>query len=119
MQNISLKEYFGLKKDLCFLPAPLVKLSKVNSVLCSPNILMKRYDLTGLGLGGNKTRKLEFVLQDALDRKYGALITAGAAQFNHCRQSAAAAQLQFECHLVLGGSAPNTANGNLLLNKFF
>lgn len=108
------------KVNLGFLPTPVVKLSKLSSVLGGPDIFIKRDDLTGLGLGGNKTRKLEFILQDAIEKGCDTVITAGASQSNHCRQTAAAAaQLQLECHLVLGGEAPKVANGNLLLDNLF
>lgn len=108
------------KVELGFLPTPVVKLATLSEVLGGPEILMKRDDLTGLGLGGNKTRKLEFILKDALDKGCDTIVTAGASQSNHCRQTAAAAaQLQLECHLVLGGEAPNVANGNLLLDQLF
>jgi D-cysteine desulfhydrase len=71
-------------------------------------------------LGGNKTRKLEFILGDALACGADTIITAGAAQSNHCRQTAAAAaSLQLECHLVLGGEKPDIVNGNLLLDQIF
>lgn len=106
------------KVDLGFLPTPVAELSRLSSHLSGPKIFMKRDDLTGLALGGNKTRKLEFILQDALNKGCDAIITAGAAQSNHCRQTAAAAAyLQMECHLLLGGEAPAMANGNLLLDK--
>lgn len=108
------------KVELGFLPTPVVKLATLSELLGGPEILMKRDDLTGLGLGGNKTRKLEFILKDALDKGCDTIVTAGASQSNHCRQTAAAAaQLQLECHLVLGGEAPNVANGNLLLDQLF
>lgn len=108
------------KVELGFLPTPVVKLATLSEVLGGPEILMKRDDLTGLGLGGNKTRKLEFILQDALEKGCDTIVTAGASQSNHCRQTAAAAaQLQLECHLVLGGEAPGVANGNLLLDQLF
>lgn len=106
------------KVELGFFPTPVVKLSRLSSVLGGPEILMKRDDLTGLALGGNKTRKLEFILRDAIDNGCDTVITAGASQSNHCRQTAAAAAyLQLECHLLLGGEEPQTANGNLLLNN--
>lgn len=106
------------KIDLGFLPTPVARLSNLDSILGGPEIYIKRDDLTGLAFGGNKTRKLEFLLQDALTRGCDSIITAGAAQSNHCRQTAAAtARLQMECHLVLGGEAPQLANGNLLLDK--
>lgn len=99
-------------------PTPVVELHRLSAALGGPQIFMKRDDLTGLALGGNKTRKLTFILADALEQGCDTIITAGAAQSNHCRQTAAAAaQLGMECHLVLGGDKPDTANGNLLLDN--
>lgn len=83
-----------------------------------PDIWIKRDDLTGLALGGNKTRKLEYILMDAMSQSCDTVITAGAAQSNHCRQTAAAAaHLQLECHLILGGDQPELENGNVLLDS--
>lgn len=80
---------------------------------------MKRDDLTGLASGGNKVRKLEHLIQDALSKKADVVLTPGAQQSNHCRQTAAACAITgLECHLLLGGTEPEIANGNLLLNKF-
>jgi D-cysteine desulfhydrase len=108
------------KTSLGFFPTPLIKLSRLSQFLGGPNIFMKRDDLTGLALGGNKTRKLEYILADALQQGCDTIITAGAAQSNHCRQTAAAAaMLNLECHLLLGGEAPLKAQGNLLLDKMF
>ena len=87
------------------------------AALGGPRLFIKRDDLTGLALGGNKTRKLEYLVGAAVAREADTLITAGAIQSNHCRQTAAAAaKMGMACHLVLGGSAPSTANGNLLLD---
>ena len=81
---------------------------------------VKRDDLTGLGGGGNKARKLEFLCGDALRVGAKALITVGAAQSNHCRMTAAAgARLGMEVHLVLAGDEPDTAVGNQLLSTLF
>ena len=78
---------------------------------------MKRDDMTGLAFGGNKTRKLEFLVADALARGADTLLTAGAAQSNHCRQTAAAAaKAGKRCDLVLGGAPPSLPEGNLLLD---
>ncbi|MES9850714.1 MAG: D-cysteine desulfhydrase family protein [Candidatus Thiodiazotropha sp. L084R] len=108
------------KVDLGFFPTPVVALSRLSAALGGPEILMKRDDLTGLAFGGNKTRKLEYLLSDAINSGCDTVITAGAAQSNHCRQTAAAAAfLQLDCHLVLGGWAPKMANGNLLLDNLF
>jgi len=104
--------------SLGFFPTPLVELSNLAAALRGPRIFMKRDDQTGLALGGNKTRKLEFILGDALAQGCDTIISAGAEQSNHCRQTAAAAaRLNLECHLVLGGAEPRQARGNLLLDK--
>ena len=106
------------KISLGFFPTPLVRLTRLSEVLDGPAIYMKRDDQTGLALGGNKTRKLEYILGEALVNGCDCVITAGASQSNHCRQTAAAAaKLGLECHLLLGGEEPDTANGNLLLDK--
>ncbi len=81
-------------------------------------MLIKRDDQTGLALGGNKTRKLEFLVGQALAQGADTLITAGAAQSNHCRQTAAAAaRAGLKCELILNGRKPEQPNGNLLLDE--
>ena len=103
---------------LGFLPTPVVPLPALAKHLGGPAILMKRDDQTGLALGGNKTRKLEFLLGDALAQGADVVVTGGAAQSNHCRQTAAAAAAcGLGCHLALGGEEPPTLNGNLLLDR--
>lgn len=103
-----------------FLPTPLVELKRLTAVLGGPRIFIKRDDLTGLALGGNKTRKLEFLLGEALSQNCDAVITGGAMQSNHCRQTAAAAAaVGLECHLALGGEQPAFPEGNLLLDYLF
>ena len=103
-----------------FLPTPLVEMKRLSQLLGGPRLWIKRDDMTGLGMGGNKTRKLEFLLGEALDQGCDAVITGGAAQSNHCRQTAAAAAVTgLECHLALGGAAPEVAEGNLLLDGLF
>jgi len=83
-----------------------------------PRVLIKRDDQSGLAFGGNKTRKLEFLVAEALHQGCDLLITGGAEQSNHCRQTAAAAAASgLSCHLVLGGEAPSVSNGNLLLDE--
>ena len=106
---------------LAFLPTPLHPLPRLSGWLqdqgVAAEIWIKRDDQTGLALGGNKTRKLELLLGDALAHGADTLITTGAVQSNHCRQTAAAAaQAGLDCHLVLGGCPPDTPNGNLLLD---
>ena len=108
------------RQSLGYFPTPLIELTRLSKKLAGPKIFMKRDDNTGLALGGNKTRKLEFIIGDALAKGADTIITAGAAQSNHCRQTAAAAaSLGLECHLVLGGEAPEQVSGNLLLDKIF
>ncbi|MCC6395384.1 MAG: D-cysteine desulfhydrase family protein [Bacteroidetes bacterium] len=103
---------------LAQLPTPLEPLTRLSAFLGGPPLYIKRDDQTGLAFGGNKTRKLEFLIADALAQKADVLLTAGAAQSNHCRQTAAAAvRAGLKCVLVLGGSAPGSPNGNLLLDQ--
>jgi len=103
---------------LGFLPTPIHVLEQFSATLAGPQISIKRDDLTGLAFGGNKVRKLEYILAQALQENADCIITAGAMQSNHCRQTAAAAaKLNLECHLVLGGEAPPATNGNLLLDQ--
>ncbi|WP_348654547.1 D-cysteine desulfhydrase family protein [uncultured Psychrobacter sp.] len=108
------------KASLGYFPTPLIELTRLSKTLGGPNIYMKRDDNTGLALGGNKTRKLEYIMGDALAKGADTVITAGAIQSNHCRQTAgAAASLGLECHLVLGGEEPEQPQGNLLLDKVY
>lgn len=108
------------KVSLGFFPTPVEKLINLSQYLGGPPISIKRDDQTGLALGGNKTRKLEYILGDAIAQGADTVITAGASQSNHCRQTAAAAaKCQLECHLVLGGEQQRHSSGNLLLDKMF
>ncbi len=86
-----------------------------------PRIFIKRDDLTGLALGGNKARKLEFLVADAVNQGADVLITTGATQSNHARMTAAAARLAgLECHLVLTSRSMNPPlQGNLLLDHVY
>ncbi|MDO9038640.1 MAG: D-cysteine desulfhydrase family protein [Lutibacter sp.] len=105
------------KFDLGFLPTPLHQLKNLSDKYASYNIFIKRDDQTGLASGGNKTRKLEYLIQEALDHNCDTIITAGAQQSNHCRQTAAACSVvKLKCHLLLGGNEPEKFNGNLLLS---
>ena len=100
------------------LPTPVEPLARLSKALGGPRIFVKRDDLTGLAGGGNKTRKLEFLVADAVSKKADTLITIGAVQSNHCRQTAAAAaRTGLHCILVLRGHPPAVAVGNLLLNR--
>ena len=99
---------------------PIEKLNHLTEDLNGPNIYMKRDDLLGLTAGGNKTRKLEFLVADALKQGADTLITCGAVQSNHCRLTLAAAiKEKLACQLVLEERVPNSynrqANGNNFL----
>jgi len=102
---------------LATLPTPL----EVGPTLAGGSRLwVKRDDLTGLGGGGNKARKLDFLCGDAVAVGARSLVTVGAAQSNHCRMTAAAgACLGLETHLVVSGDRPGDATGNQLLSKLF
>jgi len=101
---------------LAHLPTPLEPLPRLSKAL-GPRLFIKRDDQTGLAGGGNKTRKLEFLAADALTQQADTLITLGAPQSNHARQTAAAAaRLGLRCILVLRGRAPTRITGNLLLD---
>ena len=101
---------------IAHLPTPLEPLPRLSKEL-GPRLYIKRDDQTGLAGGGNKTRKLEFLVADALEKKADTLITVGAPQSNHARQTAAAAaKVGLRCLLVLRGDAPPGTTGNLLLD---
>jgi 1-aminocyclopropane-1-carboxylate deaminase/D-cysteine desulfhydrase-like pyridoxal-dependent ACC family enzyme len=102
------------------LPTPVQALPRLSSQLGGPNLLVKRDDLTGLAFGGNKTRKLEYLLAEAQAHGARTVMTTGAVQSNHCRQTAAAcAHTGFDCILVLAGEKPASCTGNLLLDQLF
>jgi len=104
------------------LPTPLEPLKRLSAHLGGPNLWIKRDDCTGLSTGGNKTRKLEFLFADAIAQGADTVITAGATQSNHARQTAAAAaKLGLSCVLVLEDrtgrrDAAYTQSGNVLLD---
>jgi D-cysteine desulfhydrase len=84
------------------------------------SLWVKRDDLTGLGGGGNKARKLEYLCGDARERGADTLVTGGGAQSNHVRMTAAVAnRLGLACTVVMAGSRPETASGNVLLLELF
>lgn len=103
--------------QLAHLPTPIEALPPLSKMLGGPQLFIKRDDLTGLGFGGNKTRKLEYLAADALAKGCQTLISTGAVQSNHCRQvAAAAAKLGLGCILVLTGEKPEQPQGNLYLD---
>jgi len=102
------------------LPTLIEEMPRLSESLGGPKILIKRDDQTGLAFGGNKTRKLEFLVAEALDQGARTLISGGAMQSNHCRQTAAAAaRFGLECTLVLTGEMPEKPSANLLLDTLF
>jgi D-cysteine desulfhydrase family pyridoxal phosphate-dependent enzyme len=102
------------------LPTPIEEMPRLTVALGGPQLLIKRDDQTGLAFGGNKTRKLEFLLAEAQSQDALTIITAGAVQSNHCRQTAAAAaKFGFDCILVLYGDRPSHPTANLLLDTLF
>jgi len=102
------------------LPTPIEELPRLSDHLSGPRILVKRDDQTGLAFGGNKTRKLEFLVAEAQEQGAKTLISGGALQSNHCRQTAAAAaRFGFDCILVLNGEMPEKPSANLLLDQLF
>ena len=113
--------------QIAHLPTPVEYLPRLTETLGGPKIFIKRDDQTGLAFGGNKTRKLELLAADAKAKGARTLITAGAIQSNHCRQTAAAAaKLGFDCVLVLtvtdqekGTLRTENVSGNLFLDTLF
>ncbi len=107
------------------LPTPLDPLPNLTKELGGPDIYIKRDDQTGLATGGNKTRKLEFLMADALGKDADTIITQGATQSNHCRQTAAiAAKLGMACNVLLenrtgGEDLDFTQSGNVFLDRLF
>jgi D-cysteine desulfhydrase len=90
----------------------------LSKLLGGPRLFVKRDDQTGLAFGGNKTRKLEFLVAQAIAEGADTLVSAGALQSNHCRQTAAAAaKFGLSCVLVLTGEAEQRASGNLILDR--
>lgn len=106
--------------NFAHLPTPIEELPRLSDHLGGPRLLVKRDDQTGLAFGGNKTRKLEFLVAEAKEQGAKTLISGGALQSNHCRQTAAAAaRYGFDCILVLNGEMPDKPSANLLLDQLF
>ncbi len=102
------------------LPTPVEKMPRLAAAIGGPVLSIKRDDQTGLAFGGNKTRKLEYLVAEAQANGARTLITTGAVQSNHCRQTAAAAaRFGFECILVLAGdpALDQGTTANLLLDQ--
>jgi len=106
-------------------PTPIEHLKNISKYLGGPNIFIKRDDCTGLATGGNKTRKLEFLMPDAIKNKAELVVTVGAVQSNHARQTAAACTLMsIKCLIILEQRVKDPPeiymnSGNVFLNKLF
>jgi L-cysteate sulfo-lyase len=111
--------------SLAHLPTPLEHLPRLSKYLGGPDIYVKRDDCTGLASGGNKTRKLEYSMAEALQQGADTVVTVGAVQSNHVRQTAAAAcKLGLKCevlleHRVTDPSEAYATSGNVLLDRIF
>ena len=109
--------------SLAFAPTPLEPLPRLSAFLGGPQILVKRDDQTGLAMGGNKARKLEYLVGHARALGSDTLVTIGGLQSNHARQTAAAAaRVGMECELVLPRIVPRYSeeyeqSGNVLLDR--
>ena len=106
-------------------PTPIEHLKNISKYLGGPNIFVKRDDCTGLATGGNKTRKLEFLMPDAIKNKAELVVTVGAVQSNHARQTAAACTLMgLKCLIILEQRVKDPPeaymnSGNIFLDKLF
>ena len=110
---------------LCHQPTPIERMVRLSEELGGPNLFIKRDDCTGLATGGNKTRKLEFLVGEALQQNADILVTQGAVQSNHVRQTAAAAcRVGLKCYALLERRVPDRSpdyesTGNVFLDKMF
>lgn len=113
------------RTPLCHQPTPIEEMPRLTQALGGPQLFIKRDDCTGLATGGNKTRKLEFLVGDAMRQGADMLVTQGAVQSNHVRQTAAAAcKMGLACHVLLerrvpGRDAAYEVTGNVLLDTLF
>ena len=111
--------------NLCHQPTPIEAMPRLSEHLGGPNLFIKRDDCTGLASGGNKTRKLEFLVGEAIDKGADMLVTQGAVQSNHVRQTAAAAcRVGLKCHGLLERRVTDAADnyettGNVFLDQVF
>ncbi|MEM7290559.1 MAG: D-cysteine desulfhydrase [Pseudomonadota bacterium] len=123
IENLDLSPFSRI--SLCHQPTPIEPMPRLGAELGGPNLYIKRDDCTGLASGGNKTRKLEFLVGDAIAQEADMLVTQGAVQSNHVRQTAAAAcKVGMKCHVLLERRVPDRAEdyeetGNVFLDKLF
>lgn len=113
------------RAELAMVPTPLEAMPNLSKALDGPNLFVKRDDLTGLAMGGNKARQIEFYFGEAIAQKADVILITGAIQSNFVRSAAAAAaKLGMDCHVQLEERVPNVdqthrASGNVLLDKLF
>ncbi|MFP4456531.1 MAG: 1-aminocyclopropane-1-carboxylate deaminase/D-cysteine desulfhydrase [Clostridia bacterium] len=106
------------KVKLAFLPTPLQKVERLGKKIGVKELYIKRDDQTGLALGGNKARKLEYLMADALNMKADVVFTLGGPQSNHCRQTAAAARVcGLDSVLIFSGEEIEEVQGNMVLDR--
>jgi len=111
--------------QLAVVPTPIEPMPNLSKVLGGPSLFVKRDDLTGLALGGNKARQIEFYFGEAIAKKSNVILITGAIQSNFVRSvAAAAAKLNMDCHVQLEERVPNVdathrTSGNVLLTKLF
>jgi len=111
-----LNELLDERISLCTLPTPLHRLEEFSRRI-NRDVWIKRDDLTGFAMGGNKARKAEFLMADVLRNRSDVILTAGQMQSNHARIIAAAARkISIECHLFLAGEKPDPPTANVLLD---
>ncbi|GAB6280935.1 MAG: D-cysteine desulfhydrase [Thermovirga sp.] len=111
---------FAEKISIAALPTPIYRAERLSAKLGGPDIFIKRDDMTGVAVSGNKVRKLEYCAAEALKEGAGVLITCGGPQSNHARATAAvAARIGLLSHLVLGGDPEKIPDGNLFLDRLF
>ena len=118
MKNKSIKDLLAKypKLNMSILPTPVHRLNNLSEKF-GLNIYCKRDDMTGFAFGGNKTRKLDYLIAEALSLKKDTIVAIGANQSNFCRMAAAAGVLNgLEVHLVLSGEKTGTPTGNLLVD---
>ena len=113
------------RAKLAVVPTPIEPMPNLSKVLGGPNLFVKRDDLTGLAMGGNKARQIEFYLGEAIAQKSNAILITGAIQSNFVRSvAAAAAKFNMDCHVQLEERVPDVdathrVSGNVLLTKLF
>jgi D-cysteine desulfhydrase len=119
MHHANFNMAYPPRNDYAIAPTPIQRLDRLQATLgLSTRIWVKRDDLTGSHLSGNKIRKLEFLVADAQAQGATTLITCGGVQSNHARATALlAAQAGMQCHLLLRGDEPDSVDGNLLLDR--